>query len=65
MIRQRLHVVALAAALAVTGTAQAQAPKQVVRGPLAQAWIDVATYSGMGMPMAGGGGVRYEPPGVE
>ena len=58
MIRQRLHVVALAAALAVTGTAQAQAPKQVVRGPLAQAWIDVATYSGMGMPMAGGGGVN-------
>lgn len=33
----------------------AQAPKaqQVVKPPVAQAWIDVATFAGMGMPMGG------------
>ena len=35
--------------------AAAQAPQQVVRPPQAQAWIDVATFAGMGMPMMGGG----------
>jgi hypothetical protein len=29
-------------------------PKQVVKPPLAQAWIDVATFSGMNMGMGGG-----------
>ncbi len=39
---------------------QAQGPQQIVKPARAQAWIDVATFSGMGMPgmggMAGGGG---------
>ena len=45
------------------GAALAQSPPQAVSPPKAQAWIDVATFSGMGMPgmggmpgMAGGGG---------
>lgn len=40
---------AVAATLAFAGPATAQQ----VRPPQAQAWIDVATYSGMGMPAAG------------
>jgi hypothetical protein len=32
------------------------APKQVVKPPIAQAWIDVATFSGMNMGMGAGGG---------
>ena len=43
---------ALALALFALGAAQAQ----TVRPPQAQAWIDVATFSGMGMPMGGMGG---------
>jgi hypothetical protein len=35
--------------------AAAQAPQQIVRPPQAQAWIDVATFAGMGMPGMGGG----------
>lgn len=53
----------IAAALAAlhAGAAFAQAPKQEVSPPKAQAWIDVATFSGLGMPagigaMMGGGG---------
>lgn len=46
--------VAVAAALA-SGPALAQTkPKQVVKPPIAQAWIDVATFSGMSMGMGGG-----------
>lgn len=44
----------VAAAVASACTANAQAPKQVVKPPVAQAWIDVATFSGM--PMGGGMG---------
>jgi len=44
----------LATAVAGACTASAQAPKQVVKPPVAQAWIDVATFSGM--PMGGGMG---------
>lgn len=33
--------------------ALAQAPVQVVKPPVAQAWVDVATFSGMGMPAGG------------
>jgi len=52
---------ALAALTAVTlasaATAQtANAPAQVVRPPLAQAWMDVATFTGMGLPGMGGTG---------
>ena len=42
----------------VAGVAGAQAskgPAQVVKPPVAQAWIDVATFSGFGMPGMGGG----------
>lgn len=31
-------------------------PRQVVKPPQAQAWIDIATFSGMAMPMGGPGG---------
>ncbi|HET9022935.1 MAG TPA: hypothetical protein VFN64_00070 [Burkholderiaceae bacterium] len=44
------------------GVAAAQAgkgPTQVVKPPVSQAWIDVATFSGFGMPAMGGG-----PPGA-
>lgn len=49
---------AAALAASVTTGALAQQPAQVVKPPLSQAWIDVATFSGMGMPMGmpGGGG---------
>jgi hypothetical protein len=36
-------------------TAVLAQPKQVVKPPEAQAWIDVATFGGMGMPMGMGG----------
>lgn len=49
----RLSLTALAVAGAC-GAALAQAPN--VKPPQAQAWIDVATYSGMGMPGMGAGG---------
>jgi hypothetical protein len=43
----------LAASIAAM-TGQAAAQQQVVKPPLAQVWIDVATGSGFGMPGAGG-----------
>lgn len=53
----------LAAALAASlvgwaAGALAQQPAQVVKPPVSQAWIDVATFGGMGAPMGlpGGGG---------
>ena len=49
------------AALAAAGVATAQAvkaPAQVVKPPVSQAWIDVATFTGMGMPGMGGGAVN-------
>ncbi|MDP2006303.1 MAG: hypothetical protein Q8K45_11560 [Rubrivivax sp.] len=49
---------ALIAALALPATAGAQAPRQVVKPPVAQAWIDVATGAGFGMPGMGAGGVN-------
>jgi hypothetical protein len=38
------------------GPVQAQQPAQKVSPPVAQAWIDTATFSGMNMPMGGGAG---------
>ena len=38
----------------LAGPVAAQAPAQKVSPPVAQAWIDVATFTGMGMPMGGG-----------
>jgi hypothetical protein len=47
---------AFAALLVAQGAAaQAAKPTQVVKPPVAQAWIDVATFAGFGMPMGGGG----------
>lgn len=44
-----------AVALASAATAQtAKAPAQVVKPPQAQAWMDVATFTGMGIPGMGG-----------
>jgi hypothetical protein len=44
------------AAMLAAGVAWAQtkAPAQVVKPPVSQAWIDVATFGGFGMPMGGG-----------
>jgi hypothetical protein len=36
----------------------AKAPAQVVKPPVSQAWIDVATFTGFGMPGMGGGGAN-------
>jgi len=47
--------VALACGLVLPAAlAQTKAPQQVVKPPVAQAWIDVATFAGMGMPAGGG-----------
>ncbi|MDO9283743.1 MAG: hypothetical protein Q7U26_02530 [Aquabacterium sp.] len=58
-----IHGNPLAAAVAIglagcAAGALAQQPAQVVKPPVSQAWIDVATFGGMGMPMGlpGGGG---------
>jgi hypothetical protein len=45
----------LGASLAGLGAAVLAQPAQVVKPPVAQAWIDVATISGMGMPAGMGG----------
>lgn len=47
------YSIALAAALCAANPALAQ-PRQEVKPPQAQAWIDLATFSGLGMPMGGG-----------
>lgn len=49
---------ALSAALPLLALAQQGGSQQVVKPPQAQAWIDLATFSGMGMPggMGAGGG---------
>jgi hypothetical protein len=54
----QLLTAAVAVSTAGAATAQAgKAPAQVVKPPVSQAWIDVATFSGMGMPgMPGMGG---------
>jgi len=55
--RKHLPLIGLLGALPLA--AMAQGSQQVVKPPQAQAWIDLATFSGMGMPGgmgAGGGG---------
>lgn len=55
----KVSTISMAAALALAATsvaAQTKGPQQVVKPPVAQAWIDVATFAGMGMPMGGAGG---------
>jgi hypothetical protein len=49
-----LHPGLLVLTLAAASAAVAQPSQQVVRPPQAQAWIDVATFSGFGMPAGGG-----------
>ncbi|HEX2009339.1 MAG TPA: hypothetical protein VJN44_00250 [Roseateles sp.] len=46
---------AFMALLAPLSAALAQNPQQLVKPPQAQAWIDIATFSGMGMPPMGAG----------
>lgn len=52
--RSALEAALCAALIGAAGTAPAQ--NQVVKPPASQAWIDVATFSGMGMPGMGMGG---------
>jgi hypothetical protein len=47
---------AFASSLACVAVAASAQPKQEVKPPQAQAWIDVATFSGLGLPMGGPGG---------
>jgi len=49
-------VLALMAALPLAAAAQQGNSQQVVKPPQAQAWIDLATFSGMGMPGGMGAG---------
>ncbi len=55
-LSQSLRSIPLAAWAALAASAGAQQPAQVVKPPVAQAWIDVATFSGMGVPMGMSGG---------
>lgn len=50
-----LALAALAAVTALSAASATAQTKQVVKPPQAQAWIDLATFSGMGMPMGGPG----------
>lgn len=52
-----VRTVVMAVGLLAAGLAGAQpkGPQQVVKPPVSQAWIDVATFAGMGMPAMGGG----------
>jgi hypothetical protein len=43
--------------LVLPAVAGAQATQQVVKPPVAQAWIDIATGAGLGMPGMGAGGI--------
>ena len=57
-MRAILLMVTCGSLAAVTSAANGQAakgPQQVVKPPVAQAWIDVATFAGMGMGMGMGG----------
>jgi len=60
MTAASLNRIALGLAATIAcGAAEAQAgkaPTQVVKPPVSQAWIDVATFAGFGMPMGGPGG---------
>ena len=52
----RFTLCAVAGAVLAAACGAASAQKQVVKPPVSQAWIDVATFSGMGMPGMGMGG---------
>lgn len=60
-IRMSLRTLSAALTLCAFGMAVAQtgkAPVQIVKPPVSQAWIDIATFSGMGMPGMGAGGAN-------
>jgi len=46
--------IGMALAAGAAGAQASRGPSQVVKPPVAQAWIDVATFSGFGMPGMGG-----------
>lgn len=54
--RVPLPVALATAVLAVPLTVAAQTPAQKASPPVSQAWIDLATYGGLGMPGIGGAG---------
>jgi hypothetical protein len=51
----------LAAIAGIAGAQATKGPAQVVKPPVAQGWIDVATFTGFGMPGMGGGGGAPSP----
>jgi|OpeIllAssembly_1097287.scaffolds.fasta_scaffold06104_3 hypothetical protein len=53
-MKSRAVVLTAGLAMALGAAAQTKAPQQVVKPPISQAWIDVATFAGFGMPMGGG-----------
>jgi len=56
-MKPRVPTIALASAISLAaGPVAAQGTAQVVNPPVAQAWIDVATFSGLGIPGLAGGG---------
>jgi hypothetical protein len=56
MPRVSIALAVAATAALISNTATTQTPlKQLVKAPIAQAWIDVATFSGMSMGMGMGG----------
>lgn len=60
-IHRTPFALAACTALAMAAPPSLAQTRQVVRPPQAQAWIDVATFSGMGMPMGGAGGPGANP----
>ncbi len=61
MTVRRLPTCVAAAALAGLSAGVWAQPAQVVKPPVAQAWIDVATFGGMGMPMGLSGAAGGNP----
>ena len=60
-MKMRKSALLVMGVVAVSGVAFGQgtkAPAQVVKPPVSQAWIDVATFTGLGMPGMGGGGAN-------
>lgn len=54
-VRVFLSFMGCGVAALATPPAAAQAVRQEVKPPVAQAWVDIATFSGIGMPMGGAG----------
>lgn len=54
--------IGLALVAGVAGAQASKGPAQVVKPPVSQAWIDVATFTGFGMPGMGSGGAAAASP---